>query len=77
MKLLLKPLPPFRLIPLVVLAACVVPILSQHAAHHSTLVSAERTEVKNIFWQPDEVIQGSPVLISVELSVSLWLSMVC
>jgi len=43
-------------------------MLAQQAAHHRALVSAERTEVKNIFWQPDEVKQGSPVLISVELS---------
>ena len=40
----------------------------QAAAHRRAPAAAERPEVKNIFWQPNEVKQGSPVLISVELS---------
>ena len=69
MKSFLKPFPAFRLSVLLVLAACLTcPMEAQRGAYRRDLPAAERPEVKNIFWQPDEVKQGSPVLISVELS---------
>ena len=69
MKAFLKPFPAFRLSGLLVLAACLTcPMEPEGDAHQRTLSVAERSEVKNIFWQPDEVKQGSPVLMSVELS---------
>jgi murein DD-endopeptidase MepM/ murein hydrolase activator NlpD len=69
MKSFLKPFPAFRLIVLLVLAAYLTCTLEpQTSAHRRSLSAAERSEVKNIFWQPDEVRQGSPVLISVELN---------
>lgn len=37
---------------------------AQRGAHHSS----ERLDVRNIFWQPNNLKQGSPVLISVELN---------
>lgn len=40
------------------------PLISQQHARSAS----EKPEVKNIFWQPNEVKQGSPVLISVEVS---------
>jgi hypothetical protein len=63
MDFLRKPLPVLRCFALLVFAlglAC-----ATHAQAHAT---TERPEIKNLFWQPDEVKQGSPVLISVELS---------
>src|SRR3954447_22307707 len=69
MEFFCKPSSASRLTAFLVIAAGVTaPIHPQRAAHAHVLPSADRPEVKNIFWQPDEVKQGSPVLISVELS---------
>src|ERR1700747_19413 len=69
MKSFLKLFPASRLTVLFVLAGCLAgPVEAQRGAHRPVFIAAERLEVKNIFWQPDEVKQGSPVLISVELS---------
>jgi len=52
---------------LLLLATLVTPPLcAQKRVQHSQ--PPERPQVKNIFWQPNEVKQGSPILISVELS---------
>jgi|SRR6185437_5578186 len=64
-----KPTPAFRLTLLLVVAASLT--LQMHGQPNARLHAAtaeERPEVKNVFWQPDEVMQGSPVLITVELS---------
>jgi murein DD-endopeptidase MepM/ murein hydrolase activator NlpD len=64
-----KPPPVFRLSVLLGIAASLTfPMWGQPSAHRSAATAAERPEVKNVFWQPDEVKQGSPVLITVELS---------
>jgi len=64
-----KPPSVFRLTLLLVAAASLTfPMSGQRSAHRSAATAAERPEVKNVFWQPDEVKQGSPVLITVELS---------
>lgn len=64
-----KPLSTFGLIVLLVLAAMMsAPIGAQQSTRRSASRAAERPAVKNIFWQPNEVKQGSPVLITVELS---------
>jgi murein DD-endopeptidase MepM/ murein hydrolase activator NlpD len=56
-----------RLPGLLLLATLVThPVRAQEGIHRSA--PPMRPEVKNIFWQPDDVKQGSPVLISVELS---------
>jgi murein DD-endopeptidase MepM/ murein hydrolase activator NlpD len=64
----LKPCAAFRIAAVLVLSQLAAqPLHTQEGVHRST-PSVERPEVKNIFWQPDEVKQGAPVLISVELS---------
>ena len=56
-----------RLIGLVMLAASIThPVFAQKRIRRSAPVV--HPEVKNIFWQPNDIKQGSPVLISVELS---------
>jgi murein DD-endopeptidase MepM/ murein hydrolase activator NlpD len=44
------------------------PISAQTDRQRRSQRAEARPEIKNIFWQPNEVAQGSPVLISVELS---------
>jgi murein DD-endopeptidase MepM/ murein hydrolase activator NlpD len=44
------------------------PISAQRDRARRLKPAEARPEIKNIFWQPNEVVQGSPVLISVELS---------
>jgi murein DD-endopeptidase MepM/ murein hydrolase activator NlpD len=63
-------LPLVRLSALFVVAAVLNGAMNaQQAAHESRSTGGgERAEVKNIFWQPNVVKQGSPVLITVELS---------
>src|SRR5437868_2281534 len=68
MKSLLKLLPAYRLTVVFVLATGVPCRMEPQGAHSRPSAAAERAEVKNVFWQPDEVKQGSPVMISVELS---------
>jgi len=52
---------------LVAAASLTFPMRGQQSARRAAS-TAERPEVKNLFWQPNEVMQGSPVLITVELS---------
>ena len=69
MKTFPKPFSAFRLTVLLIAAAwATYPIESQQSTHHGASAGAERPEIKNLFWQPNELKQGSPVLISVELS---------
>jgi murein DD-endopeptidase MepM/ murein hydrolase activator NlpD len=69
MKLFGKLSPAFRLAPFLILTLCLTyPMNAQRVAHGRPSGTAERPEVRNIFWQPNELKQGSPVLISVELS---------
>src|SRR5205823_1708146 len=68
MKSLLKLRPAYRLTVVFVLATGVPCRMEPQGAHSRPSAAAERAEVKNVFWQPDEVKQGSPVMISVELS---------
>jgi murein DD-endopeptidase MepM/ murein hydrolase activator NlpD len=69
MKSFLKLFLAFRLPVLIVLAAWLTCLIeAEGGAQRHSLPAAERPEVKNIFWQPDEVKQGAPALISVELS---------
>ena len=49
-------------------AALLTPAVFAQERIHRSAPAAERPELKNIFWQPDDVKQGSPVLISVELT---------
>lgn len=40
---------------------------SPHAATHHAAAPADTTSIHNIFWQPNDLHQGSPVFITVEL----------
>lgn len=63
MNLFRRPFPALRLIALLIFSACL------NCRPVSGLDSTPgRPEVKNLFWQPNEVKQGSPMLITVELS---------
>jgi len=42
--------------------------LTSVAVAQPNLPAAQRPEVKNLFWQPNDLKQGSPILITVELS---------
>src|SRR5947207_1401465 len=69
MKSFRKPLFAFRLTTLLVLAASMASAMhGQRVAGRRASSSTERAEVKNVFWQPDEVKLRSPVLMSEELS---------
>jgi murein DD-endopeptidase MepM/ murein hydrolase activator NlpD len=68
MTLFRKPRSVFRLTLLLVLAASLTSEMRSQQSARRHISQAERPEVKNLFWQPNEVTQGSPVLITVELS---------
>lgn len=69
MKVFSKPWPAFRFTALLAIGLSpIAPMSAQPEGHLHSSPAAERPEVKNVFWQPDEVKQGSPVLISVELN---------
>lgn len=67
---LLRKLAPARFLSILVLPfVFVAQIGAQRGAHRQPAASsAEPPQVRNIFWQPNELKQGSPVLISVEVS---------
>lgn len=61
--------PASQLIFLLVLTACLNARLDAgQDAHRPGAMSPQQPEVKNVFWQPNEVKQGSPMLITLELS---------
>jgi murein DD-endopeptidase MepM/ murein hydrolase activator NlpD len=67
----MKPFPNLILqatLPLLFVASIANPLPAQQSVHRPAAETAARPGVKNIFWQPDEVKQGTPVLITVELS---------
>lgn len=68
MKSLRNPFTAFPLTTLLLATTLAGPMRAQQGTRRGALPAPERPEVKNIFWQPDEVKQGSPVLITVELS---------
>ncbi len=68
MPVFLRPCAAFRTAAVLLVSAYAAQSLHPQQNAHRSTPAAERPEIKNIFWQPDEVKQGSPVLISVELS---------
>jgi len=40
---------------------------AQASAHHSAPAPADKTTIHNVFWQPNELHQGSPIFLTVEL----------
>lgn len=63
-----KPFPPARIVVRLAALLVVAALLTCAADAQANGARTRRSEVKNVFWQPNDVKQGSPVLITVEVS---------
>lgn len=63
-----KPFPPVRILIRLAVLIVVGTWLTAAPDAQANRPARQRPEVKNVFWQPNDVKQGSPVLITVEVS---------